>query len=104
MRNSLVAGVYEKVIDRESAYERLTAAHQGATPAAPGVSEKKPGFLDNLFGGGSPPGTSRAARGRKPDSIVEVMAKSAVRSIGSTMGREIIRGIMGSVFGGTRKR
>jgi hypothetical protein len=32
------------------------------------------------------------------------MAKSAVRSIGSSLGREIIRGIMGSVFGGTRRR
>jgi hypothetical protein len=32
------------------------------------------------------------------------MAKSAVRTIGSTVGREIIRGVMGSIFGGGRRR
>jgi DNA helicase HerA-like ATPase len=104
MRSSLVAGVYDKVVDRESAYERLTAAHQGA--AVPASGEKKPGFFEGLFGGGSTsslPGTPRP-RGRQPDSIGEVMAKSAVRSLGSSLGREIIRGIMGSVFGGTRRR
>jgi DNA helicase HerA-like ATPase len=105
MRSSLVAGVYEKVVDRESAYERLTAAHQGAA-AAPAPGEKKPGFLEGLFGAGSTSSlpTTPRARGRQPDSIAEVMAKSAVRSIGSSLGREIIRGIMGSVFGGTRRR
>jgi hypothetical protein len=33
------------------------------------------------------------------------VAKSAARSIGSTVGREIIRGVLGSIFGGgTRRR
>ncbi len=37
--------------------------------------------------------------GRK-DSIVEAMAKSAARTMGSTVGREIIRGVLGSLMGG----
>jgi hypothetical protein len=32
------------------------------------------------------------------------VAKSAARSIGSTVGREIIRGVMGSLFGGGGSR
>jgi uncharacterized protein len=40
--------------------------------------------------------------GRK-DSLVEAMAKSAVRTMGSSIGREIIRGVMGSLLGGRRR-
>jgi len=100
---SPVAGVYEKVVDRESAYERLkgraTAAAPegaaGATPAAAGG-----GFLDSLKGslGGLMTGS-----GRK-DSMVEAMAKSAARTVGSTVGREIVRGVLGSLLGGGRRR
>jgi hypothetical protein len=32
------------------------------------------------------------------------MAKSAVRTIGSSIGREIVRGVLGSLFGGGRRR
>jgi hypothetical protein len=31
------------------------------------------------------------------------MAKSAARSIGSTLGRQIVRGILGTLLGGTRR-
>ena len=42
--------------------------------------------------------------GRK-DSAIEAMAKSAARSMGSTIGRELIRGVLGTLLGGsTRKR
>lgn len=109
MQNSIVAGVYDKVVDRESAYERLTSVH-GAAPSSgvPGTpaEPKKPGFFESLFGGGtSAPALPTARRGgRQPDTLAATMAKSAVRSIGSTIGREIIRGVMGSVFGGSRRR
>jgi DNA helicase HerA-like ATPase len=105
MQNSIVAGAYDKVVDRESAYERLTAVH--GSPQSPSTAEpKKPGFLESLFGGGSSTPSLPAARsrGRQPDTLASTMAKSAVRSIGSTIGREIIRGVMGSIFGGTRRR
>jgi len=35
---------------------------------------------------------------------MEAMAKSAARAVGSQLGREIMRGVMGSLFGGGRKR
>ena len=122
---SLVAGVYEKVVDRESAYEKLKGRVGAATAAAPpaasatGQAPARPaapapetappasaepeggGMLDGLkgvlFGGTGP-------RGGKHEGLAESAARSAVRSIGSAVGREIIRGVLGSILGGSRRR
>ncbi len=107
MQNSLVAGVYEKGVDRESAYERLTAVHSD-----PAATEKKPGFFESLFGGGSsspaasglPAASAPRRGGRVPDNLATVMARSAVRTIGSSIGREVVRGVLGSIFGGGGRR
>jgi uncharacterized protein len=114
IRGSLVFGTYEQVVDRESAYERLQAAHGSSASAQAGSPPAKTsGFFDRLFGSGeitpaeSPPlptSLPRGRGGRQPESLTTVMAKSAVRSIGSTIGREVIRGVLGSIFGGTRRR
>jgi DNA helicase HerA-like ATPase len=105
MASSIVAGVYDQVVDRESAYEKLAAIHGAAAPAQV-QPPSKPGFLESIFGSGSSGGSlpTAARRGRQPDSLVDTMAKSAVRSIGSTVGRELIRGILGSILGGSRRR
>ena len=101
---SLLAGHYEKEIDRESAYEILKgratpaqttqAAAPPAAPAAGGIG----GFLGGLFGG-----SESAGRASNRQGLGEALVKSAARSIGSAVGREIIRGVMGSILGG-RKR
>ena len=108
---SVVFGTYEQVVDRESAYERLKGVHGGPAPgpsAAPAPESSGGGFFSNLFGGGnSNPAPLMAGRprgGRAPESLAQTMAKSAVRTIGSTVGREIIRGLMGSIFGGGGRR
>jgi DNA helicase HerA-like ATPase len=98
MANSPVRGTYDKVIDRESAYEKLAnraAVSAGASAASTGSG----GLMDSLKGslGGLMTGS-----GRK-DSLVEAMAKSAVRTMGSTVGREIVRGVLGSLLGGRRR-
>src|SRR6185369_158536 len=90
---SAVAGVYEKVVDRESAYEKLkgraaTATPTGTPSAAPGApAAAEPGVLDSIkdvmFGTTGP-------RGGKHEGLAESMARSAVRTIGSSVGREII--------------
>jgi len=109
MANSIVAGVYDKVVDRESAYEKLNQAVQQAPPPAAGGG----GFWGSIFGGGSSAPTSaplpRTSRGgRQPDSMTTIATKSVVRSvssaIGSSIGRQVIRGLMGSLFGGGRRR
>jgi uncharacterized protein len=48
-------------------------------------------------------GTTGPRGGRHP-GLAEKAASSAVRSIGSAVGREIIRGVLGSLLGGGRRR
>lgn len=84
MGHSLVSGVYDEVLDRESAHELLTArAKQVAEQQASATTEikKKP----------------TTTRGR--ESVFEAFAKSTMRAIGSQIGRRIVRGILGSLLG-----
>ena len=108
IQNSLVFGTYEKVVDRESAYERLKGVQAQPAPGAAESSGSIGGFFGSLFGGGSAAPAamtgSKPRRGREPESLAQTMAKSAVRTIGSTVGRELIRGLMGSLFGGGGRR
>ena len=106
LQNSLVAGVYEKAQDRESAYEKLqgraaasgTTAQTAPNGGAAGQNDSggiMGGLKDVLFGTTGP-------RGGVHDGLAQSMAKSAVRTMGSTVGREIIRGVLGSLFGKKR--
>jgi len=74
-QSSLVYGYYEKPVDRESAYEMLRKRAEQTPKPAP-ASKKIPG--------------------RKRQGIVETMAKSAARSIGSQIATQLMRGILGS--------
>ena len=101
IQGSLVAGVYEKTVNRESAYEVLRARTEAtAAAAAPAAGTSAGGMLnglnDMLFGSTGP-------RGGQREGLAQAMAKSAVRSIGSSVGREIIRGVLGGIFGGKRR-
>jgi len=102
---SLVAGHYEKEVDRESAYEKL----QGRVAAAPGQAQGGtaesggPGGFDQILGKiGFPQGGGKTAGGRARETPMEAAAKSAARAIGSEVGRKLIRGVLGSIFGGRR--
>ncbi|WP_034300641.1 helicase HerA-like C-terminal domain-containing protein [Herbaspirillum sp. RV1423] len=100
---SVVAGVYEKVVDRESAYEKLKgrAARQpdGAPATVPAGPASSGGGLGDLLkdAAGGIFGNSAGGNSRR-ESPVEAMVKSAARSIGSQVGREIIRGVLGSLL------
>jgi DNA helicase HerA-like ATPase len=109
--NSNVAGVYDSMVDRESAYERLKGrAGGGVTPSArPGEGAAAPagaggagssggGWSDLL--GGLLGGSGKSGRG---DSVIEAAAKSAARSMATTAGREIVRGVLGTLLGGSSR-
>jgi DNA helicase HerA-like ATPase len=103
IKASPVAGVYEKAVDRESAYEKLKGRAGGTVSAGGGVAGESTaggGWMDSMKGS---LGGLMSGSGRK-DSMVEAMAKSAARTIGSSVGREIVRGVLGSLLGGSRKR
>jgi len=87
IRASALAAKYEKTVDRESAYEKLTArTAQTAAPSTPA------------------PAPAPAKVGRQAQTVLEAATKSAVRAIGSELGRQIIRGVLGSILGTGRRR
>src|SRR5947207_1439135 len=94
IQRSVLAGKYDKPVDRESAYEKLTQRTL-AKPAEPEHSSNP--ISDILFGKTGPRG------GRQSQGILEAMGKSAARSIGSELGREVLRGLLGSVLGGKKR-
>ena len=109
IENSLLAGHYEKALDRESAHEILKGrtAQKPGNPAAqesgapPQPSSGSGGGIDGMLGsilGGSKGG----GRSSRREGLGEALVKSAARSIGSAVGREIIRGVLGSILGGRR--
>ena len=123
MDSSLVAGVYEKAVDRESAYEKLKgrAAQTGAANGN-GANSRNGSSTGGLIGSKGAPAEPADAggglmgglndvlfgttgpRGAKRDGLAQTMAKSAVRTMGTSLGREILRGVLGSIFGGSKRR
>jgi DNA helicase HerA-like ATPase len=97
IKTSLVAGVYENAVDRESAFEILKARAGHPLPGsqtAPG-SKQSPPWYDKI------PGISGS--GRRGDSLAEAAAKSAARAIGSSVGRQLVRGVLGALLGGSKR-
>ncbi|WP_020648149.1 helicase HerA-like domain-containing protein [Solimonas variicoloris] len=100
---SPVAGRYEQAVDRESAYEKLSARAAPAQPAAPAAGGDA-GWWDR----GSAPAPTAGGRAtksgtaaRRGDTVVEAAIKSATRSAASSIGREVgrqlLRGLLGSL-------
>jgi len=101
--NSLVAGIYEKALDRESAYEILTSRTQEKAAAD---AEAK--AAEEAEKEAAKQAKAERAAARQPDGIVESVVKSAARSASTSIGRQIgntiIRGVLGSIFGGGNKK
>jgi len=89
IRESVIYGHYEKTVDRESAYEKLKAkAEQMKMESQEEVAQKR-----------------RAAEPKsQTEQLMGAAVKSAAHAIGSQLGRQIIRGVLGSIFGGGRRR
>ncbi len=105
IQGSLVAGQYEKTVDRESAYEKLKTRAAAVTSAAEQAQSADKGMLGGVLdsiGLGAGSGSGAKPVGRQREGIIEATAKSAARAIGSQLGRQIIRGVLGSILGGRR--
>jgi hypothetical protein len=89
IEQSVVFGVYEKVVDRESAYEMLKQRAEQSSAAAP---EPEAGAAQT------------GARKKEPQSVITAVATSAARAMASQAGRSLVRGIMGSLLGSTATR
>jgi uncharacterized protein len=91
IQSSPVYGRYEKTIDRESAYEKLTGRVAGSNiPAAGPVV---------------PITTARAAKAAKPaPSTFDQVLKVANSPVARQFEKELVRGLMGTLFGTSSKR
>jgi uncharacterized protein len=99
MQRSALLAKYEKTVDRESAYEKLKGHTQEKQPQAPPAQAPEAAgspISDIIFGKTGPRG------GRQSQGILEAMTKSAARSIGSELGRQVLRGVLGSILGKRR--
>ena len=104
-----MAGVYEKTLDRESAYEKLTgrattnmsdkaSPHEDASQVNTDKASEGGGFLGSVVGGlGSIFGGGSKGSRMTPG---EQMVKSAASAIGREVGRQVLRGVLGSIFKG----
>ena len=102
INSSIVAGQYDQVADRESAFEILS---KRAEERMAQMTEEK-AAADAEKEAAKAAKAERAAA-RAPDSLVESITKSAARSASSSIGRQIgnsiVRGVLGSIFGGKSK-
>jgi len=101
---SPVGGKYDTSVNRESAFEMLAKrAEQAAAPApeagqpapapAPGkAAEPAPSKLDEFLWGT-----------KRRQGAVEAAAKSATRTVATGLGRQLLRGILGSLLGGKKR-
>ncbi|HET7754196.1 MAG TPA: helicase HerA-like domain-containing protein [Anaeromyxobacteraceae bacterium] len=109
VRASLLYGHYEKAIDRESAYEQLRdRAAQAQPPLLPAGGDRSGGGWGSgeteARGGG---GGRRRAAPQESSGMADAfsgLARNAARAAGTQLGREIMRGVLGSIFGGARRR
>jgi hypothetical protein len=105
IKSSVLAGHYEALEDRESAYEkikgRVEQKQADAAQTAASKNNESSGGLGDMLGGIF--GESKSASGRQRQGVAETLIKSAVRTIGSEVGRQIIRGVLGSIMGGKRR-
>ncbi len=84
-KRSIIGDFYDQDVDRESAYEKLIARTEQQEKVETPSTRR-----------------SRSRKGSSAGDIFEAAAKSAARSIGTQFGRQIIRGVLGSLFGKRR--
>jgi DNA helicase HerA-like ATPase len=92
MDNSLVKGIYDQPVDRESAHEILRKRAEEAAAAEEAASRAEP-----------KPEPRRRSGGSRGQSSLEAFTKSALRSFGTQLGRSLVRGILGSLSGSRRR-
>ncbi len=99
IRSSVINGVYEKFIDRQSAYEILKEKADQMALAAEEAEKQQKAEEESFDWGGVLGKKTTKARGRPKDSVIESAAKSLARAAGTSLGRSIVRGILGTILG-----
>jgi hypothetical protein len=102
---SPVGGKYDSAINRESAYEILNKrAQANAAGTVPASTPTSAGAT------GTPQATPAAPSAlhdflwgtKRRQGAIEMASKSAIRTVSTGVGRQILRGVLGGIFGGKR--
>ncbi|MCW5698863.1 MAG: DUF853 family protein [Rhodospirillales bacterium] len=96
LAKSPYAGRYDEAVDRHSAYEQLASRAEAVAQLAEATQRQQPAQPSPR----SSTSTSTRSRSRRGDSMFEAAAKSTLRSVGRQIGRELVRGVLGSLFRG----
>lgn len=105
---SPVKGIYDELVNRESAYEMLNVKVQkSAASDAGGIWGVVSTAVTSVASSSSSQGSANYSthgnavakpRGREPDSMIMTMTKSVVRAAGSQIGRQVVRGLLGAML------
>jgi len=100
---SPVGGKYDTAVNRESAAEMLARRAQeqiAKTDAPPARGPEHDAVAGNDWG----QAVKDAVFGTKRrQGLLETMAKQTTRTVGSKLGQQIVRGILGGIFGGGKR-
>ncbi len=111
LQGSIIAGIYEEQLDRNSAFEMLKN-RAAQTAAAPPVNTRRattqreptmPVTRPHPQPTPPPKPVAPARMENTRETPMEAFAKSAARAIGSEIGRQVLRGLLGSMLGGKRR-
>jgi DNA helicase HerA-like ATPase len=94
IRSSPVYGHYETSIDRESAYEKLTGRIAGQAPPPSNLPQPGPASMAK----------ASARPGKPAPTTMDQVLKVANSPVARQIEKSLVRGIMGSLFGSTRRR
>jgi DNA helicase HerA-like ATPase len=118
IKGSLVFGVYEKLQDRESAFEilntRMTEANRIKLEQDTAEAEAK----DKLLKAKEEAALARAEAAKEKaerelrkgsagdifGEFTKIAGKTVTRTMGNEIGRQLVRGLLGSIFGGSRRK
>ncbi|MBJ9986226.1 DUF853 family protein [Acinetobacter sp. S40] len=113
MANSIVAGVYEHIVDRDSAYEMLqrkvneSAQQQQAQAEADQQTKQQEAVAkqqakeQERLAREQQKADEKSQRDREKltQDVLGTFAKSAARTLGGPTGQKLVRGLLGSLFG-----
>lgn len=92
LKQSILAGVYDQELDRDSAYEILRRqAEQALSDETARTRTQQQASRERV--------PSRSTRKTGLESMAGSLGRSAMRSLGSQLGRAIVRGLLGSFKG-----
>ncbi|HET8715366.1 MAG TPA: helicase HerA-like domain-containing protein [Holophagaceae bacterium] len=94
VKASVLFGHYEQAVDRDSAFEKLNARAADTAQRQDQAAQDLPDVKAER----------QAAKGRQSDTLLETMGKSLARAAASSVGRQLVRGVLGSLFGGGGSR